>query len=129
MTRPRIRTIKPEIWQDEKVGQLSRDARLLFIGLITMADDIGRLRAMTPAVLGHVFPYDLDAARKIEKWFGELENQRLVRRYEVDGVLYAELPGWPKHQRVNRPSESELPAPLNGHRIHYSLTESSRNGS
>lgn len=36
-SRPRIRTLKPECWQDEKIGQLSRDARLLFVGLITMA--------------------------------------------------------------------------------------------
>jgi hypothetical protein len=64
--RPRIRTIKPEMWADEKVGQLSRDARLLFVGLITMADDEGRLRGCPAAILGHVFPYDDDALRKLD---------------------------------------------------------------
>ena len=30
---PRIRTIKPEFWTDEKIIELSLPARLLFIGL------------------------------------------------------------------------------------------------
>jgi hypothetical protein len=66
VSRPRIRTLKPEMWADEKVGALTRDARLLFIGLITLADDAGRFRAMPSAILGHVFPYDLDALKKQE---------------------------------------------------------------
>ncbi len=122
MSRPRIRTIKPELWADEKVGRLSRDARLLFVGLITMADDEGRLRGMHSAILGHVFPYDQDAARKLDKWLAELELVSLIFRYQVSGVDYVEIPGWAKHQKVNRPSPSELPAPsvftdrsVNGH--------------
>lgn len=60
-TRPRIRTLKPELWQNEKVGDLSHGARLLFVGLITMADDEGRFRARPSVILGHVFPYDVEA--------------------------------------------------------------------
>jgi len=117
MTRPRIRSLKPETWADEKIGRLSRDARLLFIGLITMADDDGRFRALPSAILGHVFPYDDDAARRLDKWMGELEAQRLVVRYEADGFTYGSLNGWARHQRINRASISELPAPpsVNGH--------------
>lgn len=128
MSRPRIRTIKPELWHDEKVGRLSRDARLLFIGLITMADDHGRIRAMAPAVLGHIFPYDNDAIRRLEKWFRELEMVGLVVRYEHLGVAYGWLPGWANNQKVNRPSQSELPDPpsLNGYGSnHDSFTERS----
>lgn len=128
MSRPRIRTIKPETWADEKIGRLSRDARLLFVGLITMADDAGRLRAMPSAVLGHIFPYDADAARRLEKWFRELEMVGLVLRYEHLGIGYAWLPGWEKHQRINRPGKSELPPPpsLNEFmRVHDSITDQS----
>lgn len=116
MTRPRIRTIKPETWADEKIGRLSRDARLLFVGLITMADDDGRFRALPSAICGHVFPYDEDAAKRVEKWMAELETQHLVTRYVTDGFTYGSLNGWARHQRINRKSLSELPSPpsLNG---------------
>jgi len=58
MTRPRIRTLKPEMWADEKIGNLSRDARGLLVGLVTVSDDEGRFRAQTALILGSVFPYD-----------------------------------------------------------------------
>lgn len=111
MTRPRIRTLKPETWADEKIGALSRDARLLFIGLITMADDDGRFRALSSAICGHVFPYDDDALKRVDRWMAELEDQRLVTRYESGGFTYGSLNGWARHQRINRASISELPPP------------------
>lgn len=109
--RPRIRSLKPEMWQDEKVGALSRDARLLFVGLITMADDEGRLRGMAAAVLGHVFPYDEDALRKLPAWLDELVASRLVVAYEVDGVRYFYVQGFTRHQVVNKANKSTLPSP------------------
>jgi hypothetical protein len=109
--RPRIRTIKPEMWADEKIGRLSREARLLFVGLITMADDEGRLRAMPAAVLGHVFPYDDDAPKKLTGWLGELDASGLIDVYENDGVRYVYLPGFVKHQVINKKKESTLPVP------------------
>jgi hypothetical protein len=117
VTRPRIRTLKPEMWADEKIGALSRDARLLFVGLITMADDAGRFRALPSAILGHTFPYDEDAAKKLDRWMGEIESQGLVHRYTVGTFAYGVLPGWLKHQKINRATESTLPPPpsWNGH--------------
>lgn len=116
MSRPRIRSLKPELWQSEQVGRLSRDARLLFVGLITLADDEGRFRALPAVILGHCLPYDEDAARRLERWLAELEQAGLVVRYNADGLPYGALPGFAGHQRINRPSQSKLPPPsLNGH--------------
>lgn len=122
--RPRIRTIKPEMWADEKIGSLSRDARLLFVGLITMADDDGRLRALPAAVIGHVFPYDDDVTlAKLAKWMRELEESGLVVTYTAGDRPYAWLTGWAKHQKINRANPSELPplpvsgVSMNGHDI------------
>jgi len=104
--------VKPEIWQDEKVGDLSRDARLLLIGLVTLADDEGRLRAQVPAILGHVFPWDDDVTpAKIKRWLGEVERQGLVLRYESDGKPYMAFRHWRRHQRPNRATSSVLPDP------------------
>lgn len=125
--RLRIRTLKPEVWQDEKVGKLSRDARLLFVGLITLADDDGRFRALDSLVLGHVFPYDTDAPRKLAKWMKELGKAGLVLIYEVDSVVYGAFPKWSSHQKINRKNDSILPAPaLNGHGL---FTETARSTS
>src|SRR5690348_16547850 len=109
--RPRIRSLKPEMWADEKVGCVSRDARLLFVGLITMADDDGRLRAMPAAILGHVFPYDLDALKKLAGWIDELAVAGLALPYTVAGHSYIVLPGFERHQVINRRKESTLPSP------------------
>jgi hypothetical protein len=38
----RIRTLKPTVWLSPQIMNLSHGARLLFIGLITQADDEGR---------------------------------------------------------------------------------------
>jgi hypothetical protein len=54
----RIRTIKPSFWGSPTVAKLSRDARLLAVGLISMADDDGRFLCSTAAVNGYVFPND-----------------------------------------------------------------------
>ncbi len=45
----RIRSIKPEFPQSESMGNVSRDARLTFIQLWTLADDSGRLRGSSRA--------------------------------------------------------------------------------
>lgn len=126
-TRPRIRSLKPEMGQDEKFGQLSRDSRLLFIGLISLADDEGRFRALPSVILGHWYPYDLDAHRKLTGWLDELAAKRMVVLYTADGVPYGWLPGW-HHQRINRKTPSLLPAPPVALSDHGVISESSLNG-
>lgn len=109
--RPRIRTLKPEAWQDDRVGRCSRDARLLWVTLITMADDEGRFRLLPSLILGHAYPFDRDAARKLDKWIAELCTGGLLHTYTVDGLDYGMFPKWAEHQKVSHPTPSILPAP------------------
>lgn len=114
--RPRIRTLKPECWHDERIGSITREARLLWVGIITLADDEGRFRALPQAILGHVFPYDEDASRRLGRWMTELEQAGLIVLYEREGIRYGLLPKWSEHQRINRGTPSVLPEPsVNGH--------------
>lgn len=107
----RIRTIKPEFWGSESIGRLSRDSRLLFIALLSFADDSGRGRGVFPALSGQLFPYDADAREKLPTWFSELEREGMVRRYKgPDGNTYYDIPNWLKHQKIEKPSPSKLPA-------------------
>lgn len=52
----RIRTIKPEFWEDEKLAKLPIHARLLFIGTWNFADDNGVLLANPVLMKSHIFP-------------------------------------------------------------------------
>jgi hypothetical protein len=110
--RPRIRTIKPESWQDENLGgRVGRDARLLFWVLVSLADDDGRFRALPSLIVGHGYPYDDDALTLLPRWLDELAGAGLVVLYAVDGMRYGALPGFTEHQRIDRPSPSDLPTP------------------
>lgn len=110
--RPRIRSLKPEMWADERVGDLTHGARLLFVGLITMADDEGRLRELPAAILGHIFPYDEVSAMKLSRWLSEVEKSGMVVRYSAGGKRYIAFRHWSRHQKVDRPNSSELPPPV-----------------
>ena len=107
---PRIRTIKPEFPQSESVGQLSRDARLLFIQLWTLVDDSSRARASSRLLASLLYPYDEDSGTLMDGWLSELEDGGFIRRYRVDDSDYLDIPKWLKHQKIDRPSESRLPA-------------------
>jgi hypothetical protein len=106
----RIRSIKPEFPQSETIGRVSRDARLLFVQLWTIADDAGRMRGASRMLAGLLFPYDDDAPALIDGWLAELEGIGAIRRYSCDGSSYLDIPKWSKHQKIDRPSESRLPA-------------------
>lgn len=109
----RIRTIKPSFWGDEKTSELSRDARLLLIGLMSMADDEGRFLASHQAIAGYVYPNDDDiSATKLSKWLGEIEALGMVRCYQNGGrIKYGVLRNWSKHQKISHPQASSIPAP------------------
>lgn len=110
----RIRTIKPEFPQSESMGRVSRDARLCFIMLWTISDDAGRLRGNSRMLASLLFPYDDDAKKLIERWLAELESERCIRRYEIDGDSYLQINEWSKHQKIDKPSPSKIaPPPAN----------------
>jgi hypothetical protein len=112
----RIRTVKPEFWDDELMGSLSRDARLLFIGTWNFADDEARLRWSPAYLKSKVFPYDDDLGPKeVGALMSELEQSGRVSAYTVDGETikqtFAVIVNFPRHQRINRAQDSSLPAP------------------
>lgn len=107
----RIRSIKPTFWSDDRVAELSRDARLLTLGLISCADDEGRFLASTAAISGSVFPHDDLPATKVRRWLDEVEQSGIVRLYSVNRREYGAFPNWGKHQRISHPMPSLLPAP------------------
>jgi hypothetical protein len=123
----RIRTVKPDFFTHPSITPLSIPARLLLLSLLTQADDEGRLYDQATRIRGLAFG-DKDRVN-IEALLAELADHRRILRYEMDGRDCIEIIGFHDHQRVNRPSPSDIPAPglfsepsLNGQGV---LTEGS----
>lgn len=108
----RKRMIDPSFWTDEKLGECSIQERLLFMGLISHADDEGYGRANPKLLRSSIFPYDDLRASDFEKWLSNLGGLNLVVLYTVNGQAYYYLPNFTKHQTINKPTKSDLPKPL-----------------
>lgn len=106
----RIRTIKPEFPHSESMGRVSRESRLCFILLWTIADDAGRLRGNSRMLASLLYPYDDDAKNKIDTWLTQLCTEGCIARYDVDGTSYIQVMKWADHQKIDKPSASRLPA-------------------
>lgn len=110
----RIRSVKPEYWLDRKLAKgVSRDARLLYIGLWNYADEHGRLHGDPAVIKGQVFPYDDDIGlESIDDLLAELAHLGRVQLYDFDGDPYIFLPKLDKHQRLEpAKAKSRLPEP------------------
>lgn len=108
----RIRTVKPAFFRDLKVAQLSPEARLTFIGLWTYVDDEGRGLDEPRLLKADLWPLDEQVTLKVlEGHLQDLVRLGMLVRYETSGKKVLSVVNWAKHQRINRPQPSELPAP------------------
>jgi hypothetical protein len=100
----RIRTIKPEFWADEKLAALDALTRLVFLGLISQADDCGRLLDSPKMLNGLLFPYtDEDSTTSLRL----LADASVIRRGKTaSGKPVIQIVGWTKHQRIEKPNTS-----------------------
>jgi DNA replication protein DnaT len=108
---PRIRTIKPTFWSDEAVANLTRDARLLALGLISFADDEGRFLASPAAIAGYIYPHDVVPPARVRRWLAEVQSTGIVLLYTANGLEYGMFPNYRKHQRISHPQPSTFPHP------------------
>lgn len=106
----RARNIKPGFFQNEALAELPPETRLLFIGLWCVADREGRLEYRPKKIKMQVFPAD---SFEVIPMLGQLCDAGLIRRYEVGGVEYLEIPNFARHQRPHKNEQvSVIPPPL-----------------
>lgn len=102
----RLRTIKPEYWTDERVGECSVSARLLFVATWNFADDHGGLDRSAKQLKAQAFPYDqVDCEPLIQ----ELLHAGLLIEYEAGGKKYLHIKGFGTHQKVEKPARPRVP--------------------
>jgi hypothetical protein len=124
----RIRSIKPEFWSDERLARLPILTRLFYIGLWNEADDAGRFIASPRRLLGVIFPFDEGLTEgSVSDSLNLLEGSGRIVLYSVNGTPYGEIVHFLRHQVINRPSKSRIPAPTAPGAVLRSLTEPSLN--
>lgn len=106
----RIRTIKPEWLDDERLALASAEARVLSVALMLLADDYGNGRANEVLLSGRVFPRER-SLETLANALAELVSTSFVQLYEVDGQQYFSIRNWRKHQRVDKPGKPRVPGP------------------
>jgi hypothetical protein len=94
----RIRTVKPEFFQQESLAKCSPHARLLAIAVLQLCDANGVFRLVPMQVHAHAFPWEAEV--KIRELLGELEGVGYLETYTVDGKEYGYVDGFCRHQRL-----------------------------
>lgn len=110
----RIRTIKPDFFTSLTIADLTPEQRLTFIGLWTHVDDEGRCVDDPRLIKAAIWPLDDRTAADIEIDLKALTESSLITRYILNRKRYLAVTNWFEHQRINRPTESKLPAPEEG---------------
>ena len=93
----RARNIKPGFFKNEELGALPMGARILFVGLWTLADREGRMEDRPARIAAEIFPYDRDICPDmVSTWVDLLAG--FVIRYTVNGNKYIAINNFAKHQ-------------------------------
>ncbi len=107
------RMVYTNLWQNEDFARMSKLSRLLYIGLITLADDDGRLKGNTTLLKSQVFPYDSSIkVDDIKKAVKEISNAKLIVFYKEGDGYYIQHPNWIKYQSIRKDlyKPSKIPA-------------------
>lgn len=99
----RIRTVKPEFWEDEKLGGLPMGCRLLFIGCFNFADDQGVIRQNPTILKSKIFPYDENLrVSEVKKWLDALQEARMLVPVIHEGESYYIIRTFKSHQVIDK---------------------------
>ena len=108
----RTRSVKPSFFKNEFLAECEPMARLLFVGLWTLADSQGRMEFRPMRIKAELFPYENCDILGLLK---QLADRGFVRAYESDNVKVLEIPTFGDHQRCHPDERDEgLPAPDGG---------------
>ena len=111
----RARNIKPGFFRNADLAELSFEARLLFIGLWTLADREGRMEDRPKQIKMEIFPADnVDCDALLE----QLALIGVVARYEHEGKRYLQVVNFCKHQNPHRDEKASTIPDQDGNLTH-----------
>lgn len=105
--------VHSKIWYSNQFNDLKPTERLLYIGMITHADDFGRLRGDSPYLKVQIFPYGGVSDLAVDKMRNRIAEVGLITIYSDTEGLYVHHPNWDRYQilRKDRLKVSEFPDP------------------
>lgn len=108
----RARNIKPGFFRNADLVELPFEARLLFIGLWTIADRSGRLEDRPKQIKMELFPAD---SVDVDALLDELAAIGVVARYSHDGKRYLQVVNFAKHQNPHKDEKASTIPDQDGH--------------
>lgn len=112
---PRIRSVHPELCQDEELAALDNPAaERTFVRLWTHLDDEGRAVDHPKLLKAALYPlHDSMPPERVDEDLQVLADNGMIQRYEVAGKRYlcAKAGPWARYQKPRHPSPSKYPAP------------------
>ena len=106
---PRIRTIVPEFWEDERFSNVSLPACLLYIGMKNFADDSGVILANETIIKSKVFPAREDIRKQqVSGWLQELIENSILVPFTFENKSYYVMDF--SSERIDKPQKSKIPA-------------------
>lgn len=103
----RIRTLKPDFWQNAGMAGIGPMGRLLAIALLNWADDEGYFLADARLIRGALFPFEDDFGW-IEQALSDLSEIGYVHLAEQSRNRVGKVVNFRKHQRISKPQPSKL---------------------
>lgn len=107
----RKRMLDPSIWTDPGFMELSTDGRLLYIGLVSHADDDGKGVGSVKCLKAEIFPSDDISIDLIQELVDSIQENMQVVFYGKNGKEYYKMLKWKSYQYVNHPHKSVIPDP------------------
>ena len=96
-------------WLDEKIGSLPPEARLLYIGTWSIADDNGVLRGNPAYIRSQLFAYDEEVtAADVRRWIELLTAARMLVPFTHRGERYLLVRRFRDHQKIDERYATEL---------------------
>jgi hypothetical protein len=107
----RIRSIKPEILEDDVTANLSHLEWRLFVSVWLLADDYGNLRGEPSYIRGAALWAARHDRDDVANALMTLVREGLLVCYRVRGQIYLHIRGWSKHQKVDKAGKPRMPGP------------------
>lgn len=107
---PRKRMLDPILWDDPDLTLLKPVERLLFIGMISLADDYGHISGHPAQLRKWVFGYDDVSIAEVKEMRDHiLATCHNVQAYAIEGQEYIWLRNWERHQDLRFRAKAQYP--------------------
>lgn len=122
----RIRTIKPQHWDDRRLPEVSLQAHLLWIASWNFSDDKGIFEADPILIKSKAFPRRTDIRiEQVSQWLDQLVKARFIVPFNYNDESYYVSRTFETHQKIDKPQPSKIPSEI----IRGIFDERSSNGS